>query len=1433
MMLVARAVAFALTAAAAAQPDHGPTQDSPPWKRQLSSEAASRVSKLEQQIAQLEKEGKFAQAIEPAREVVDIRTRLQGADHWQAADARRTLDDLRQIAASPEEGRKAMAPVGDLVQKADVEHRRAHHAEAERINRALLELRRKWLGEHHPSTATSYNNLAGNLNAEGRYAEAEPLHRRALAIWLKTLGEGHPDTAQSYNNLAYSLEHQGKSAEAQTLYRQALAICLKALGENHPLTATSYNNLAGNLNDQGKSAEAEPLFRQALAIRLKALGVDHPDTARSYNDIASTLYVQRKYAEAESLFRQALAIRLKALGVDHPDTARSYNDIASTLHAQGKHADAEPLLRKALAIRLKAQGAEHPDTARSYNNLAYILQDQGKYAEAESLHRKALAIRLKVLGADHADTAQSYNNLTYNLGRQGKYAEAEPLFRQALAIRLKALGENHPDTAQSYNSLAYNLDHQGKSAEAEPLYRQALAIRLKALTVDHPDTAASYNNLAHNLNAQGKYTEAEPLLRKLLAIQLKAVGTDNPGTAQSSNNVAYVLTAQGRYAEAEPLFRKALAIRLKAQGVDHPDTAQSYNNLAYNLNAQGKYAEAEPLLRKALAIRLKTLGENHPDIAQSYNNLAYSLEHQGKPAEAEPLYRQALAIKLKAHGVDHPDTALSYHNLAVNLDDQEKYAEADPLRRRALAIWLKTLGEDHPDTAMGYNNLAAHLDDQEKYAEAEPLHRRALAIRLKTLGEGHPDTGVSYNNLAANLGAQGKSTEAVANWTAAAAIYERTRGARSASGLERSLTGLRSPLPALAMALARQSRPREAWAHWESDLARGLLDDLSARLLRPLTLDQRRREADLAGQLQRFDERVTRLAVKARRTQDEDRQLDAVRNQQNVLRAQWVEFQNALDHMYQADAGKPSTLEEVQKALPADAALVGWLDVKGQHWACAVRREGDPAWVKIPGSGVDDTWTKEDDERPAKLRIALADKQPAWSAAADALARQRMAPLLPHVNGVKHLIVLPSLALAGVPIEALVDRGSHGNAPDLVVSYAPSGSMLARLTAPRSQAPGPPRLLVLGDPTFPRPSNSGAAPIPPDHGIAILAVVLHSTADLFDIKAGDVLLEYNGKALRSQSDLSVVPAGDHATRVPIKFWRDGEVRSLEIAAGPLGIQSNPNRPAAQVVLAQRAAAEVLNRAARGEKLAPLPGTRREVQAIAALFPTVQVTTLLGPDATESKLQQLAQSGALKTYRFLHLATHGKANLNVALHSAVFLAAEPDQPAASVDPAAPESVPDGQITAEQIVRTWDLDADLVVLSACESGLGRYAGGEGYLGFAQALFVKGARSLVLSQWKVDDKATALLMTRFYQNLLGKRPGLSQPLPKAAALDEAKHWLRNLNAEEVGTELAALDRGTVRPLALVDGPAPRAASKPAGVRPYGHPYYWASFILIGDPH
>jgi CHAT domain-containing protein len=252
---------------------------------------------------------------------------------------------------------------------------------------------------------------------------------------------------------------------------------------------------------------------------------------------------------------------------------------------------------------------------------------------------------------------------------------------------------------------------------------------------------------------------------------------------------------------------------------------------------------------------------------------------------------------------------------------------------------------------------------------------------------------------------------------------------------------------------------------------------------------------------------------------------------------------------------------------------------------------------------------------------------------------------------------------------------------------------------------------------------------------------------------------------------------------------------------------------------------------RGEFLARLPGTRREVEAIAALFPSDRARTLLGDQATESAVANLAARGELKKYRYLHFATHGRADETIAYNSALLLAPDPDR---SANPTAPET--DGRITAQQIVNTWELDADLVVLSGCETALGRATASEGYLGFTQALFARGARSVVLSLWEVDDRATALLMARFYANLLGRRPGLKKPMPKAEALHEAKSWLRGLRRSEALAESAALGDGVERGKVTKGRLATTfSAGIPAGSdtdRPYSHPNYWAAFILVGDP-
>jgi CHAT domain-containing protein len=367
--------------------------------------------------------------------------------------------------------------------------------------------------------------------------------------------------------------------------------------------------------------------------------------------------------------------------------------------------------------------------------------------------------------------------------------------------------------------------------------------------------------------------------------------------------------------------------------------------------------------------------------------------------------------------------------------------------------------------------------------------------------------------------------------------------------------------------------------------------------------------------------------------------------------------------------------------------------------------------------------------------------------------------------------------------------------------------------------------LALADPAYLETKKDTPTPTPPDAGLAIARVVPNGNADLNGIRAGDVLLSYAGTTLRAQSDLKTIASDGGPKRVPVRYWREGIIRDVEVGAGLLDV-TFANLPAKEAVVGRQAAERVLLET-RGGSHVRLPGTRREVEAVARLFPAGAVTTLMGERACESAVQELARTGRMKGFRYLHFATSGESDPRHAYRSALILAPDPDR---SADPLALES--DGTITAEQIARTWELDADLVVLSACETALGRVAGGEGYLGFAQALFVKGARSLVLSLWKVDDEATSLLMERFYQNLLGQRPWLEKPLPKAEALAEAKRWLRELTAGEIDDSLERLTRSDipVSPKDFLKHVKP--AVKPGSIRRYEHPYFWAGFILIGNP-
>jgi CHAT domain-containing protein len=985
----------------------------------------------------------------------------------------------------------------------------------------------------------------------------------------------------------------------------------------------------------GQHGDAVPLAKELAELRARVQGTDHWQASDARLDWTTLAKIAAWPAEDLAL--------LKA-----PEQARE-------LERRRQFAEARQLLEKLLDMQQRRLGNEHPWTARTHNFLGALSDRQGRYVEAERSFRMVLNIDRRSLGMQHPSTATNASWLGTVVQAQGRPAEAEPFFREALAIRRQVLGDDHRDTARSYNTLAGCLRAQARYAEAQPLYEQALALRRRVLGDDHAETSNSLLGMASNLKAQARYAEAGPMLQQVLAIRRRTLGDNHPDTAIACNELAGNLDFQGKHAEAETLYRESLGILRRARGDSHPDTARACNNLAYNLNAQVRYAEAEPLYREALEVWKRGLGDNHPDTAQAYNNVAYNLRLLGRLAEAEPLYVKALAIRLRLYG------------------------------------------ERHTHTAQTLNNLAAVFADQGKFAQAEPLLRRALAVRRELLGDDHPDTIRIYHNLAANSHAQGNYAAAEQLWRAALRGYDAARLRANTFGLDRA-TFDSSPAPYLAACLLHMDRPTEAWDALEQGLGRGLLDAVSARALVQRSTAEAREDQELSARLEALDRDIAALAGRlndeaarerlAERTQKRD-----AAHAQLVRRAAIYAQREIYDRT------------RIQAQLPADAALVAWIDltpppgaadVRGEHWAAVLRRDGAPTWVRLTGSGKDGSWTT-DDLLPQQLLPLLTHAPKETGAKLVDLARgtaaQRLGPLEDALRGndrlpaVRQLILLPSHSLTGLPLEALTER--------YTVSYAPSGTIFARLREKPVERQGETTLLALGDPAFTR------------------------------------------------------------------AWQ------------------------------------------------ALPGTRPEVEAIAELAPGS--LTLFGGNASLARLQELAADGRLRRFRYLHLATHGTVDERVALQSALVLAG------------------DRRLTAEQILRTWQLNADLVTLSACRTALGREASGEGYLGFSQALFLAGARSVVLSLWQVDDTATMLLMTRFYQNLLGKRGAArQQALSRAESLREAKSWLRNLTTKEIDAELAKLPAATRGSEKIKPG----VSQQSADARPFAHPYYWSAFILIGDP-
>ncbi|MEO0455983.1 MAG: tetratricopeptide repeat protein [Cyanobacteria bacterium P01_A01_bin.114] len=1025
-------------------------------------------------------------------------------------------------------------------------------------------------------------------------------------------------------------------------------------------------------------------------------------------------------------------------------------------------ADGQPVLSPQLI-------AQHSDTAAlqeadRLTEQADELYQQGQYAEAEPLYQRALQIREQSLGSAHLTVATSLNALAELYHDRGNYTEAEPLYQRALQIREQSLGASHPSVGVSLNNLAELYRAQGNYAEAEPLYQRALQIYAQTLDETHPNIAISLNNLAGLYRAQGNYAEAGPLYRRSLQIREQSLGPTHPSVATNLNNLAGLYHEEGNYTEAEPLYQRALQIYTQAFGETHSNVATSLNNLGALYHDQGNFIDAEPLYQSALRIREQSFGETHPAVATSLNNLGALYHDQGNYTEAAALYQRALQIDEHTFGTTHPNVATSLNNLAGIYLAQGSYTEAEPLYQRAFQINQQSFGEAHPNVATSLNNLAGLYRAQGKYVEAEPLYQRALQINQQSFDEAHPNVATSLNNLGVVYLAQGNYTEAELLLQRALQLREQTLSATHPN-VAISLSNLGAVYLAQGRSERMLSLLSEQIRIEEANLAQVLSvgSDFRKQAYATMLQGSTFRSLSLAQQSPQSAQ-LTHLAFETI-LQRKGRVLDAVTDSNQRLR------QNL------SDQDKP-LFDQLQAQRTQLANLL--FNPLAQAETDRYRREVDSLKQQI--NQLENTLA----QHSAEFRVEV---EPVTVAAVQAQLPQdaalveiiRYAPFDFEHNSWQPLRYA-AYVLRADEAEQTVDLGDADTIDQAV------RELRWAVRAPGLQIRPVARQLdaLIMQPIRAQLGDANHLLLSPDGQLNLLPF-----AALIDEHNQYLIETYQITYLTSGRDLLRFRTSEPSDRPPVVMADPAYDRG---AAAPFGPQSN-SQPAHQRSID-----------AGSLIFADLPGTAEEANAIAQLLP--DRTLLLDADATETALKQIQRPS------LLHLATHGFFLQNLPRVTPPALEATqrgwgnsgwghgPPQfrvQASQENPLLRAGLvfaganqrqsgrEDGILTALEAAGLDLRGTQLVVLSACDTGVGAVTNGEGIYGLRRSFVIAGAQSQLMSLWRVDDIGTKDLMVEYYEQLLSGQ-GRSDALRQ--------------------TQLEMIRSHT-----------------------YQHPYFWAAFISSGD--
>jgi len=989
------------------------------------------------------------------------------------------------------------------------------------------------------------------------------------------------------------------------------------------------------------------------------------------------------------------------------------------------------------------------------------LLQRNDFDNAEKYYREALQ-EAKALNTTSFEVARGLNGLGAVAENRGNLDEAEHFFREASEIR-EALAPNSLIAATSLNNLGYVALDRGDLDKAEELLKRGLSIREK-LAPDSLDVASSYNNLGIMAYQRGQLAVAEAYYRKALVIREKlAPGThdvaaiynnlgniaddrgdvdeaercyrhtleideliapDSLNVAASLNNIGLLAKDRGDLVEAEQYLQKSLDLR-KKHAPGSLAVADSLSNMGLIADARDEFDKAEKYHRQALAIREKK-APGSLAISYSLTNLGFTANNKGDLAHAEEGFRQALAI-IEKQAPDSLDLAMALNNVGSVAHDRGDMTEAEHYLREALDLLNKVApGSDLAGETDSYlGDIAWKHGD---LTGAEAFYRRALEMREKL----SPDS-VAYAESLAQLGSlmrgKGQNTKAGELFQKAIDVFESQTAHLGGSTETRSSFRAehRKYYQQYVDLLMSQGKPGAAFEVLERSRAQTFLE-----MLNEARIDPRAAADSKLLQQERALQVSLRVKIQRRIESVQNGETDDSATESREIDSLLVQYNDLEGRIRTASPAYASltrpqalSVKAVQQLLDGDTLLLEYALGQEKSYVFAVTADTLQAF-DLP---------KEEQIDAAARRVHSVLSRQGEQSRGDLQTASRTQ--LNAAEGDYQTAARKLSEMVFGPVEGLLGGKRLVIVSDGALQYVPFAAL-----------PYPDRRSR----SLPEFSNTLPAPLILQHEI----VSLPSASVL-------AVLRQQQAQRGSTTNLSVAVLADPVfDSTDVRVTHDPH---LQRAASRATISADE-----RIV---RSAAEVGLRSPGEAMLPRLAFSRREAHAIMALAEPGEGFEALDFQAS----RETALSPELAKYRVVHFATHGLLDNRHPELSGLVLS--------MVDR---HGKPQNGFLDLQDIYNLRLSADLVVLSACETALGKEIGGEGLEGLTRGFMYAGAPRVIASLWKVDDVATAELMARFYREMLKKKE------TPAAALRDAQ-----LSMQKQGR--------------------------------WKNPYFWAAFTLQGD--